>query len=568
MDNSRWDKFLDEAVDGIRDKVTRAEVREELFDHLEDRKERFKMFGDSDEEAEKKSVEAMGDCSSLKHKLGALHTRCYVSELDGVFLKIFTGFLFTFFKFDFFGLGIMSIVGSILIFAGCYQLRNINSTLKKAWWASLVSAVYSCFMIIGKAIPFFTQLSDNESFAVVLVGIAVTAISTVLLFAGIKTLENCALVGKKITTPSLTGAGVAYVLAQIIGIYAALLEMDEPNEGYGTIGAFIILPLFIYILYVLWGVRKAIVSTEYRTESVSEFDKKGYGILSGFAVLLVAALIFSCLTVAKPRVKSEVYVSPERTAEVEEIRKELIENGFPENVANILPDEEIKKCYPLYHDSEIFATTGNTQSNSENPYDGKPRIDIVAVPIYTEDGVHRDIRLIYTFEYLNSEDMRGYRDSILAMLSTAPARNSDSYGVFYKKDNVLYREEPLRLYRNDFGIVYGFEFRTVEDADEMYGYIALNGIPTEHFTPIMTYCLERYPLNYPYYSAYDKLKVVSAGTVGGESNPQILSKISCDCFQTWLHCYYPYAGTDDEEVPEETTDEEVFTQDEMNEVFN
>lgn len=535
MENNVWDKFLDEAVREIRDKVVREEVREELFDHLEDRKERFMRFGDSEEEAEKKSLETMGDCVKLKYQLGELHTRCYISDLKAALLEIFIGFLFTFFTVNLFGFDIFKLIGKFCIFAGAYELRNCNSTLKKAWWASLAVALWTCFTHVSKAIPFFVQMDSDLTIAFLAIGNLISVIRTILLFSGIGTLSDCALAGKEIDAPSMTGASIAYVTAQIIGFYFALIAIDDGLQDLGILPVILLLPLFIIILYKLWNIRKAIVFSEYRTESVDIFGRKGYAILTGLIALLVISVVSACLLVATPPIKSEVYVPPEDSAEVNAIRKELIQNGFPEDVANFLPDEEIEKCFPIKKNGRIYA------SSEQKPITNGPRFYVVAVPLEKEHRV--EMRYIQAFKYLDSKDIHGYRDSVITGDDFYPAVGSESYGVFYKENGVLYREEPRTLFKSSFGTLNGMDFRTVKGADEMYGYFAVTGMPSEKYGLKASYAMQIHLWNYPYFSAADILK---DGASPYDRQTKLLGRSACRRF-TWEigAPYYDFMFPDD-----------------------
>lgn len=540
MENIKWDKFLDNAVSNIRDQKIKEEVREELLDHLEDRKERFMRFGDSEDEAEKKSLETMGDCVKLKNQLGEIHTRCYVSDLNAALSKIFWGFALSLININFFGFQ-LSIIGALLIFAGTFQLRNCNPTLKRAYRWILVSSFFKIFICVCKATPFYSLLSEDWNMAITSVSVILSVIQTVTIFAGIESLCLKSVEGTDKKVTGMAGAIFVYILSQIFAFIAVVSEIPE-------LVYLLFLP-YIYVLYALNRERKTIVSSEYRTETVDEFGKKGYSALGVLAGVLVVSIATSCVSVAMFPIKTEVYVH-ETTEKANDMRRELIEKGFPEEVAEFLPDEEIEKCFPIKKNGRIYA------SSEQKPITNGPRFYVVAVPLEKEHRV--EMRYIQAFKYLDSKDIHGYRDSVITGDDFYPAVNSESYGVFYKENGVLYREEPRTLFKSSFGTLNGMDFRTVKGADEMYGYFAVTGMPSEKFGLKASYTTQIHLWNYPYFSAADILK---DGASPYDRQTKLLGRSACRRF-TWEigAPYYDFMFPDGEK--DNLSVEEIFIENE------
>lgn len=73
MANREFIYWCRDAISGIRYWKDRNKVYTELYEHLEDRYESFLAKGFSPEEAEKKTLETMGDANELAPQLAAIH---------------------------------------------------------------------------------------------------------------------------------------------------------------------------------------------------------------------------------------------------------------------------------------------------------------------------------------------------------------------------------------------------------------------------------------------------------------------------------------------------------------
>lgn len=527
MENELWSKYLDSAVSGIRDKKTKAEVREELLDHLEDRKERFLRFGDSEEEAAEKALGTMGDSDKLRVQLGEIHSKVPVEDLNSALSKIFIGFIFTFFTIKLGGIDVVKPIGSLLVFMGMYQLRKINPKLKKAWVAEIGLLVWCVINVVLPAIPFYSSVNDSGwIYAITAFGSVLNIVRTALLFLGIDDLR-WAVYRKDETVlyePRMIRALIAYVIMYVIMFFSVLL-------GFAYV-MFAIAPIMVYILYQLRKTQVFIHKSNYRTENIEKFDGRGAGILAGLFALFVVAGAVTMYAVATPKVKSEP-VNEVKTEEVNIIREELINNGFPKNLAYMLPDEEIKKCYPFDKESNILTSTNKAEMSLG------PRVYTVAVPLEYESGEElQDVQYFYGFKYLDCENIRGYRDSFLAHEPFFPIPGETTYGIYYKQDGALYKQKPLRVHRSNYNEVDGLEYRTVKDAEEMYGYISVRGTsasPNNHRSMHISYVMGKHWWNYPHYSAFKTYGMydfdVSANDMANNTiqqfEPQFLADKAC-----------------------------------------
>lgn len=301
MENELWQHYLDSATSGIRDKKTKAEVREELLDHLEDRKDCFLRFNMSEEEAEEKAVGQMGDSEKLSAQLAEVHSKVPVEDLYYAMAKIFWGFLFTFFTIKFGGIDVIRPIGSLLIFMGMYQLRRVNPKLKKAWTAEMILAVWSIITKILPAIPSYALAAESGwIYAITAVGFVINIVRTALLFLGLDDL--CLEVYKndktKIYEPRTVRALYAYVIIYVITFFAVVFEF--------AYAMFAIVPFMIYILYQLRKTHMYLYLSKYRAESIEKFGKRGAAAVSGLIVLLLVSCTVTMYAVVTPKVKAEI----------------------------------------------------------------------------------------------------------------------------------------------------------------------------------------------------------------------------------------------------------------------
>lgn len=204
----------------------------------------------------------------------------------------------------------------------------------------------------------------------------------------------------------------------------------------------------------------------------------------------------------------------------------------------MLPDEEIKKCYP-FDKSKNIVTSLNKATMSLGP-----RVYTVGVPLEYEIGEElQEVQYFYGFKYLDCDNIRGYRDSFLAHEPFFPNAGTTTYGVYYKRDGALYKQKPLRVHRNSFNEVDGLEYRAVKGADELYGYISVRGsvsAPHNNRKMSIAYVMGEHWWNYPHYSAFktygmydfDTSAVDMMNGVMQQYEPQFLADKACYKY-TW-----------------------------------
>ena len=83
------DEYISAVTSLIEDKVSRAEVKNELETHLEDRTAFYANAGFDEETATNKAIERMGDANDVAQSLSAVHNNALYRKLAYIFAIIY-----------------------------------------------------------------------------------------------------------------------------------------------------------------------------------------------------------------------------------------------------------------------------------------------------------------------------------------------------------------------------------------------------------------------------------------------------------------------------------------------
>lgn len=138
---------MDVAVEGIPDKWQKRQVRDELEDHLAEKTEEYRERGYSDEEAEEKAVDEMGDKFDLSEKMSRLHSFIpHVYYQLSVVILIFGLFYLHFdleiFHFDLFA----DEIGMLFVTIALFLFYTLSANTKVAFWLYTVSLLIVGFL--------------------------------------------------------------------------------------------------------------------------------------------------------------------------------------------------------------------------------------------------------------------------------------------------------------------------------------------------------------------------------------------------------------------------------------
>lgn len=249
---------------------------------------------------------------------------------------IIAGFALSAIKINVFALNYIAVtVGYFLLFLGFRTLKHENKWFKYCWGASIVQNVLQIFNIGISSTIYRGAFSESLYGLMFIIVNSLTWILMLFFFAqGLKALQKKA--GVKVRKGS-----VAAIIIWYLAVY--FLSIIKVMDGIVFI---IILALFaiiyIFILRGFYRISKELYASGYaiRTEPFRVSDK-----WFGAAFTVIVAVIVSCGFMFFSSFPMEWTPVPENEhSEVEDIKAQLIELGFPEDVLNDISEEDIKAC--------------------------------------------------------------------------------------------------------------------------------------------------------------------------------------------------------------------------------
>lgn len=463
MNNEMWDDYLDAAVSRVRDKRVRAELREELLDHLEDRRERFLRFGSSDEEAAEKAVEVMGSREELAEKMGALYSfspfGAFSHAVNFICFGLFCSMMvyqILYWKF------LVAPIGVICIFYGLLRLKNASKGLKRAFYMSCVYTVYKFIMYGIMA----SELWAHENiFAIcsaadflLLVILVITIISGFIdLMGGIKAKTPFE---KKIIDRDVTASdGIIALLVAYIFI------------GFFALMSFIPLQVVLMgvVIYHLVTLKRHIEMLD-SCPDIKPIDGKRKITAALCVILTVAVPLATSAIVSLPKYNAKEYVVNDiKTDEdISVIRAKMVKKGVPEFVVNDLPDSEILNYKDLKNlnctERDIYVRVGAKNNIPVETY---------CIEAETEQD-DATIRALFYFRW--KEQAGGFRDSVYVSSTNdafvSQKNNNFSYKLLYDENDKTYTYNAvnkIKEHEDDAGI----EYRVI-DKPNLRGYFAVN----------------------------------------------------------------------------------------------
>ncbi|MBO4989909.1 MAG: hypothetical protein J6D37_06215 [Clostridia bacterium] len=147
QEKSRTEEFLDVAVEGISDKRQKRQVRDELEDHIMEKKEEFRRRGYSDEDAEKKAVDEMGNKYDLSEQMSKLHSFLPHVYYQRSVLFLFFGLLFSHFDLEIGSFNLFpDVIGILFVTIALFRFYALSIKTKTAFWLYTVSQLIFGFV--------------------------------------------------------------------------------------------------------------------------------------------------------------------------------------------------------------------------------------------------------------------------------------------------------------------------------------------------------------------------------------------------------------------------------------
>lgn len=325
------DTYIRTVSKNIKDRRIKKELKDELFSHLIEIYERNIALGMSDEEAQKDAVSHMGDSESVAETFKKIYP---VSSFE--YFK-HTGKLLAFPL-------VLSILNcgtyrgidsfwclSIWLFHGLNRIKTVNKKIHTAYVFADINLFLQNIFFIAR-----NNFLINEDLTIALSLI----LNLILILIYIYSISGLVEVRKQLNEPkSYSGLATASVFALILSFATIHLMqfIDNGNLGLSLLaGAISLLPA---------GLMYAIVSEDIdRLETGVPQDKKLtvkrriFGVL--LSVILIASLFSQKIFVFYQPID---YVIEDTQTNVSEIKRNLIDMGLPESIAEELPESEILK---------------------------------------------------------------------------------------------------------------------------------------------------------------------------------------------------------------------------------
>lgn len=242
------------------------------------------------------------------------------------------GITFTILTPDFFYINyILPIIGSFLLLFGFRRMRIDSREFKACYilsWAKIAASVFAVFL--NSTI----YASGDLGSTVGNINLVVSLISsfgliTALTLAIRKTQINA-------NMPVNIKSAIAMMILYLVMLIWALLETEVPLFGWAVIIS------YIAILVNLHKIIKSIDKAGYSIKSVSsKISDKSIAII--LIIVIVSGIVCGYLFFHSYDMQWEEFSSEEH-ASVAEIKKDLKNKGFPENVLNDMSNEDIEAC--------------------------------------------------------------------------------------------------------------------------------------------------------------------------------------------------------------------------------
>lgn len=231
---------------------------------------------------------------------------------------------------------ILPVVGTILSLLGFRALRTENNNFKACYVLSVMhSAAFFVSVVLNATVYRSTQFGEILTTAITVFNVIISLILLVCLkYAFISVKEKAGLEGG-------VGGATALIVWNVIALALGLINYQ------GIIIPIITLIAYICIIKSLFTLSKELDEAGYAINAapVKVSDKAlTVAICSLLAVCIVCGYVFFN---AYPMKWAETQTA--ETAQITEIKENLLELGFPEDILNDISDEDILECAGATH---------------------------------------------------------------------------------------------------------------------------------------------------------------------------------------------------------------------------
>lgn len=466
MQEHKFDDILDFLCSDIMSKSEKQTVRDELYDHLMCKYEINLAVGLDDEQAEKRAIEELGDVSTLRFKLGQVHSYAPKPTMKKAMNLLTVGYVLMSFHINFFtGMeDITKFIGNVIMLVGMFCLSKANKRLKQAF---IIEASAFIISVVSNAVtPLFGILYlINTLNAIVSL---LNLVSMILLLVGLSNLTE----PYKSDYPKKIPFGLAGFMCFISQGFVTVVLMsgitDEGKVDFDITGeaALVVFPIvlvtLISTLAVFIRVSKCLWQSdhEYKIEDSSAKKK-----IAAFLAVIIAVVPTVAVDVYTATQKAETSAHTIEDYEIsqkeyERITGNLLSYGIPEKVVYNLPKSEIinySGCQNKSEFSESVQTavgenaigkfSNNLENNAEYVFyncavgmyddEGYPMVRMLCWVEYTGIGKEYNDAVFFEFpgnKFIKFNDSYQYENNFLLILS--------------EENDKIIKNEPLDIYYN------------------------------------------------------------------------------------------------------------------------
>ncbi len=502
MNENKFEQILEYLCSDIMSKGERQSVRDELYDHLMCRYEINLAVGLDEEQAEKKAIEELGNASTLRFKLGQVHSYAPKPTLKKAMNLLIFGYVLNTFNLSFFaGMKEITIfIGTVCVIVALFCLGKSNKKINYSFYVKSTASVLSWLIYAVEpiySVPFAVTA------AVGVINNLLSPIYIILFLLGLKELVNPYIGGypKKIPFDAAVAFNVLWGILNNI-IFIALINSGETSAEFQSILLFSIGIICIIIdLVVMVRSSKLLWNSDHEYKIEDSSAKKT---VAAFLAVVIAIVPTVAVDLALATEKAEISVysiedfdMPQ--SEYERICTNLISYGIPEKVVYSLPKSEIDEYSNCINMADYNAETQKLLEDAVSQYytnvcnDVEIGFSTCAITI-TDDTGYPYVRVLSWIEYLS--EGKGYDDAVFWDYSQThflPQNYDEEYEgdfllILSDEDGKIMKNEPLDIYSDKNALterMTGVRFESKKDLliihAETFGLAECNGSSASNY---------------------------------------------------------------------------------------
>lgn len=463
MEENRFEQILDYLCSGIMSKSEKQCVRDELYDHLMCKYEINLAVGLDEEQAEKKAVEELGDASTLRFKLGQVHSYAPKPTLKKAMNLLIFGYVLTSFHISLFAgmKEITTFIGSVCMIVALFCLGKANNKIRLSFFAKTTASVLAW---LAYAVEPIYSLPFELTAAVGIINNLLSPIYMILLILGLKELANPYIGGYPKMIPFDAAAFFNGFMGLInVVLFGFIIDDGDLNAEFESIILFGIMVICIVLnLVVFVRSSKLFWNSDHEYKIGDSSAKKKIAVFLAIIIAVVPTVAVD-LALATQKAETSAYSIEDYDmlqSEYERICTNLLSYGIPEKVVYSLPKSEITKYSKCINMSDYSAEMQKFLEDTVSQYytnvcnDVEIGFSTCAIGITDETG-YPYVRVLSWIEYLS--EGKGYDDAVFWDYSQThflPLNYDEEYEgdfllILSDEDGKIMKNEPLDIYTDE-----------------------------------------------------------------------------------------------------------------------